>query len=173
MLEAIGWKNWAGTLRQDPYQAVIDLLRGAADIFPFERLTPADFLLHVLPRSSFIVQRAPPLGEPLSAATEDAFTTDLSELLDRGLVTWFGAQAKVAHPPSEKLSAYAAQVCEAIDLLSYFVLPLTRATLLENQDQWLKWLAPLAISASRDPAQDYLKVLALSSTPSGATQRDN
>lgn len=160
MTEAFGWKKWAETLQKAPDRAMTDLLRGAADTYPYERLTPADFLRQVLPRDSFIVHRMPLLGESPTASTEEARTADLSGPLDSGLAAWFGAQAQAEPPPAEKLSAYAAQVCEALDLLNYFVLPHTRSTLSANRDQYLKWLAPLAISDCRDPVKDYLKVLA-------------
>jgi hypothetical protein len=61
----MSWHGWADELRQAPQQAVADLLRGAADISPFERATPHEFLLAILPRDSRILSRAL-LGEPHS-----------------------------------------------------------------------------------------------------------
>ena len=43
----MSWQRWADQLRQAPEQAVADLLSGAADVAPFERLEPHEFLLAV------------------------------------------------------------------------------------------------------------------------------
>ena len=50
----MSWQQWANELRQTPQQAVTDLLRGAADIGPFERASAHEFLLAVLPMISII-----------------------------------------------------------------------------------------------------------------------
>jgi hypothetical protein len=39
----MSWRQWAETLRQTPLQAVTDLLRGAADVTPYERAAPHEF----------------------------------------------------------------------------------------------------------------------------------
>ena len=45
----MSWQAWADALRRDPQQAVGDLLRGAADVGPFERAAPHEMLLAILP----------------------------------------------------------------------------------------------------------------------------
>ena len=104
----MSWQNWAEQLRQAPQQAVNDLLRGAADVAPFERVQPYEFLLAVLPRDSRHVSESR-LGEPAGVSVEDT-TGDLPALLDAGLAAWLQAQRPAALPSSRKLSAYAVQV---------------------------------------------------------------
>lgn len=155
----MSWQRWADELRQEPQQAVVDLLRGAADISPYERVAPHEFLLAVLPRGSRLVNQAL-LGEPHTGSTETDMTADLPALLDTGLSAWLLAQREAALPPARKLGAYAAQVCEALQWPLYFELPKTRAVLLADRALWLHWLGSLTLSAYRDPEYDYWQVLA-------------
>lgn len=155
----MSWQRWAVELRQAPQQAVTDLLRGAADIGPFERIAPHEFLLAVLPRASRNVSGAL-LGEPRSGSTETDASTDLPAHLDAGLAAWLLTQREAPQPPARKLGAYAAQVCEALQWPLYFALPQTRAALQAERALWLKWLASLTLSAYRDPEYDYWQVLA-------------
>lgn len=48
----MSWQAWADALRRDPQQAVGDLLRGAAEVGPFERAAPHEMLLAILPRAA-------------------------------------------------------------------------------------------------------------------------
>ncbi|MDP1644636.1 MAG: hypothetical protein Q8L71_03915 [Thiobacillus sp.] len=155
----MSWQRWADTLRQEPRQAVADLLRGAADISPYERVAPHEFLLAVLPRGNRLVNQTL-LGEPRTGSTETDTTADLPDLLDTGLSAWLLAQREAALPPARKLGAYAAQVCEALQWPLYFALPQTRAVLQADRAQWLRWLSSLTLSAYRDPEYDYWQVLA-------------
>jgi cytochrome c-type biogenesis protein CcmH/NrfG len=155
----MSWQQWADELRQDPQQAIADLLRGAADIGPFERAAPHEFLLAVLPLGSRIVSRTL-LGEPRSAAPEFDPTADLPGYLDSGLAAWLLAQRQAPQPPARKLGAYAAQVCEALQWPLYFALPQARAALRAERALWLTWLGSLALSAYRDPEYDYWQLLA-------------
>lgn len=157
----MSWQHWADELRQEPKQAVADLLRGAADIAPFERVAAHEFLLAVLPRNSRNI-RQPLLGE---RSTETAETdTDLPAYIDTGLSAWLLAQRQVALPPARKLSAYAAQVCEALQWPLFFNLPQTLVALRSERVLWLSWLASLNLSAYRDPEYDYWQVLAAHQT---------
>ena len=79
----MSWRQWAEQLRQSPATAVAALLRGSADISPFDRVDAHEFLLAVLPRSSRLVNQTL-LGEPASRA-DDAECADLPALLDAGL----------------------------------------------------------------------------------------
>lgn len=153
------WHQWAEDLRQSPLQALTDLLRGSADIVPFERASPHDFLLAVLPRSSRIVSRAL-FGETSSGSIDAKTNADLSAHLDIGLSAWLRMQCEAPLPPARKLGAYVAQVCEALQLPLFFVLPNTLASLQENRIKWLQWLRSLTISAFRDPEYDYWQILA-------------
>jgi hypothetical protein len=153
----MSWQRWADELRQAPRQAVADLLRGVADIGPFERVAAHEFLLAVLPRSSRNVSQ-PLLGEPASDATEN--DADLPSYLDTGLADWLLAQRQAPLPPARKLGAYAAQVCEALQWPLYFQLPQVRAALPSDRALWLSWLGSLTLSAYRDPEYDYWQVLA-------------
>lgn len=154
----MSWQNWTNELRQAPPQAVTDLLRGAADIGPFERVAPFEFLLAVLPRASRNVTQTLH-GEPQSdPADED--TADLPALLDAGLSAWLLEKRQAPLPPARKLSAYAAQVCEALQWPLYFKLPQTREVLRADRARWLPWLGSLTLSAYRDPEYDYWQVLA-------------
>ena len=155
----MSWRRWADELRQTPQQAVADLLRGAADIGPFERAAPHEFLLAVLPRDSRSVSRTL-LGEPRSDSTETDATADLPTQLDTGLSAWLLTQRQAPQPPARKLGAYAAQVCEALQWPLYFALPQTRAALQADRALWFKWLGSLTLSAYRDPEYDYWQVLA-------------
>lgn len=152
------WRVWADQLRQTPQAAVTDLLRGAANITPFERVAPHEFLLAVLPRDSRNVRQAL-LGEP-SAATADS-DADLPDCLDQGLAAWLSTQRSAPLPAARKLSAYAAQVCEALQWPLYFQLPQSRALLHAERAQWLQWLSSLTLSAYRDPEYDYWQTLAV------------
>ncbi|MCK9395902.1 MAG: tetratricopeptide repeat protein [Methylobacter sp.] len=155
----MSWRQWADELRQAPRQAVADLLRGAADIGPFERVTPHEFLLAVLPLNSRNVSRVL-LGEPLSTPVETEASADLPGYLDVGLSAWLSAQREAPQPPARKLGAYAAQVCEALQWPLYFALPQTRAVLQADRAQWLQWLGSLTLTAYRDPEYDYWQLLA-------------
>ena len=153
----MSWRQWADELRQAPQQAVTDLLRGAADVGPFERIAPHEFLLAVLPRASRNVSGAL-LGEPDTASTEIA--ADLPAHLDAGLAAWLLAQREAPPPSARKLGAYVAQVCEALQWPLYFALPQTRAALQAARAQWLQWFSSLTLSAYRDPEYDYWQLLA-------------
>ncbi len=155
----MSWHGWADELRQAPQQAVADLLRGAADISPFERATPHEFLLAILPSDSRILSRAL-LGEPRSTAAARDSNTDLPGYLDTGLSAWLMTQREAAKPAARKLGAYADQVCEALQWPLYFELPKTRKALQADRVRWLKWLGSLTLSAYRDPEYDYWQVLA-------------
>lgn len=154
----MSWQQWADELRQEPRQAVADLLRGAADISPYERLAPHEFLLAVLPRGCRLVNQTL-LGEP-PGSTETDTTAGLPDLLDTGLSAWLLAQREAALPPARKLGAYAAQVCEALQWPLYFALPQTLTVLQADRALWLRWLGTLTLSAYRDPEYDYWQVLA-------------
>ncbi|MBS4050939.1 MAG: tetratricopeptide repeat protein [Methylomonas sp.] len=155
----MSWQNWAEQLRQAPEQAVGDLLRGAAEVSPFERVQPYEFLLAILPRDSRHVAGSL-LGEPEGVLVEET-TGDLPARLDAGLAAWLKTQRQTALPQSRKLSAYAAQVCEALQWPLYFKLPETLAVLKAERALWLQWLAKLTLSAYRDPEFDYWQVLAV------------
>jgi hypothetical protein len=155
----MSWQRWGDELRLEPRQAVADLLRGAADISPYERVAPHEFLLAVLPRRSRLVNQTL-LGEPHTGSTETDITADLPDLLDTGLSAWLLAQREAALPPARKLGAYTAQVCEALQCPLYFALPQTRAVLQADRALWLRWLGTLTLSAYRDPEYDYWQVLA-------------
>ncbi|WP_374690740.1 tetratricopeptide repeat protein [Accumulibacter sp.] len=155
----MSWQRWADQLRQAPEQAVTDLLRGATDVAPFERLEPYEFLLAVLPRTSRLVSRAL-LGEPPSPSPGLDPNADLPALVDAGLSAWLLAKRQAAPPPARKLGAYSAQVCEALQWPLYFALPQTCAALQAERVQWLQWLGSLTLSAYRDPEYEYWQVLA-------------
>lgn len=153
----MSWQLWADELRRAPQQAVADLLRGIAQVSPFERAAPHEFLLAILPRSGRRVNR-PLLGEP--ASTSHEADTDLPALLDQGLIAWLLAQRQAPQPPARKLSAYAAQVCEALQWPLYFDLPRTLSAMSAERARWLPWLGSLSLSAYRDPEFDYWQALA-------------
>lgn len=155
----MSWQRWADQLRQAPEQAVADLLSGAADVAPFERLEPHEFLLAVLPRTSRLVSRTL-LGEPASHPPGLDPNADLPSLVDAGLSAWLLAKRQAAPPPARKLGAYTAQVCEALQWPLYFALPQTRAALQAERARWLQWLDSLTLSPYRDPEYDYWQVLA-------------
>lgn len=155
----MSWPIWAEQLRKAPEQAVTDLLRGSADISPFERLEPHEFLLAVLPRSSRLVTSRL-LGEPLSDSTQNEPYGDLPAHLDAGLVAWLHNKRCATPPTPRKLAAHVAQVCEALQWPLYFTLPNTRAALQNERWQWLQWLRSLTLSAYRDPEYDYWQALA-------------
>jgi len=154
----MSWPRWVDALRLEPQQAVADLLRGAADISPYERVAPHEFLLTVLPHGSRLVNQTL-LGETRTGSTETDLSADLPALVDTGLSAWLLAQREATLPPARKLGAYAAQVCEALQWPLYFVLPQTRAALRLERAQWLRWLGTLTLSAYRDPEYDYWQVL--------------
>ncbi len=153
----MSWRQWAEALRQAPLQAVTDLLRGAADITPYERVAPHEFLLAVLPRSRRVVQERL-LGEPDGTAQEADL--DLPTCLDAGLRDWLQAQRQAPLPKGRKFAAHAAQVCEALQWPLYFDLPQSRAALRADRALWLQWTTRLTLSAYRDPEYDYWQVLA-------------
>lgn len=158
----MSWRQWAEQLRQSPATAVAALLRGSADISPFDRVDAHEFLLAVLPRSSRLVNQTL-LGEPASRA-DDAECADLPALLDAGLSEWLQQQRQAAPPSARRLSAYAAQVCQALQWPLYFQLPATLAALRHTGGGWLGWCASLTVSAFRDPEYDYWQVLAAQQT---------
>ncbi len=153
----MSWRLWIADLRSAPQQAVADLLRGAAPVSPFERAAPHEMLLAVLPRSGRRVNRQL-LGEPVAISNEG--DADLPVLLDQGLSAWLLAQRQAVLPPARKLSAYAAQVCEALQWPLFFDLPGSMTVLRTERAQWLPWLGSLSLSAYRDPEFDYWQALA-------------
>lgn len=155
----MSWQQWADELRQNPQQGVADLLRGAADIGPFERAAPHEFLLAVLPRYSRSSYKEL-LGEPHLDTSGANTVADLPAHLDAGLSAWLLMQSQAPLPSSRKLGAYSAQVCEALQWPLYFALPQTRVLLQSNRAQWIRWLASITLSAYRDPEYDYWQVLA-------------
>ena len=162
----MNWQTWIDELRHDPQQAVTDLLRGAAPIHPFERVAPYEFLLAVLPRNCRRVTRSL-LGEPLSTALATDLSADLSNLLDQGLTAWLLSQCQAPLPAARKLSAYAAQVCEALQWPLYFDLPQSLAALQAERARWLPWVGSLTLTAYRDPEFDYWQVLAVQQPDDG------
>jgi tetratricopeptide (TPR) repeat protein len=134
-------------------------LRGAADVSPYERIEPHDFLLAVLPLGSRLVSRSL-LGEPPAAAADLDPTADLPACLDAGLAAWLRAQRQAPLPPARKLGAYSSQVSEALQWPLYFALKQSRAVLHEDRALWLQWLGSLTLSAYRDPEYDYWQELA-------------
>ena len=159
----MSWHTWVDELHRNPSQAVADLLRGAASISPFERVTPHEFLLAVLPRGSRQVNRRL-LGEPESESLSPDPTADLPALLDQGLSAWLLAQRQASLPAPRKLSGYVAQVSEALQWPLYLALPHTRAALQAERAHWLGWLGALTLTAYRDPEFDYWQVLAAQQT---------
>lgn len=157
----MSWRSWTDDLRSAPQQAVADLLRGAASVSPFERATPHEMLLAVLPRSGRRINRRL-LGEPVATSNEG--DADLPALLDQGLSAWLLAQRQAVLPPARKLSAYSAQVCEALQWPLFFDLPGSMTALRAERARWLPWLGSLSLSAYRDPEFDYWQALAARQT---------
>ncbi|AJK45300.1 tetratricopeptide repeat protein [Burkholderia plantarii] len=155
----MNWQHWANQLRQYPEQAVGDLLGGMADITPFERLEPREFLLAVLPRVSRLVPRTL-LGEPVSSTPNPDPNADLPALVDAGLSRWLLARRQAALPTARKLGAYVAQLCEVLQLPLYFALPQTLSVLQAERRSWLQYLSSLTLSPYRDPEYDYWQALA-------------
>ena len=131
----MGWNTWDEMMRQTPEKAVADLLRGAADISPYERASPHEFLLSLLPRSSRTVTRRL-LGEPSATGPEPDPMADLPGLLDQGLASWLLTQRQLPSPPPHKLISYAAQIHEALQLPLYFIMPLSNKVL-QTEGPWL------------------------------------
>ena len=152
------WKLWAEELKKTPLQAVSDLIRGAADIAPFERLTPHEFLLTVLPVESRTHVNS--LTGSRQIHTVCPATQHLVDYLDKGLAEWLMIQQYSDYPSPKKLSAYAHQVSDALQWPLYFKLPRSRSILVANRACWLKWLSSLTLSAFLDPEYDYWQVLA-------------
>ena len=154
-------EKWAQVLRDDSTKGVADLLRGAARIEPFERLSATEFLLGVLPVGCRVAPRKPLLGEPNLPylAAHDPFA-DLHDFLDAGLAAWFLSQRSEPLPPSQKRMAYAAQVSQALQLPLYFLLPQTVKVLQLDAESWMAWLNALKVTSLLDPEYDYWQVLA-------------
>ena len=150
----MSWQHWAEELRENPVQAVTDLLRGAANVGPYERAAPHEFLLAVLPLTCR-AEHVERLGERRAATIGFDSTIGLASFLDTGLAAWLTTQRDARLPSARKLSAYAAQVCEALQWPLYFALPQSQAVLRAGRAQWLQWLASLTLSAFRDPEYDY------------------
>lgn len=149
---------WLDLLREDPSKAVAQLLSGAASVVPFERARPHEFLLAVLPRNSRRVS-ARPLGDE-STTVAGAPGDHLKLALDKGLQAWLLARRGDPLPAARKLSAFAAQVCEALQWPLYFDLPNSLAALKAERAQWLVYCQSLSLSAYRDPEFDYWQILA-------------
>lgn len=153
--------TWSEQLRAQPAVAVHELLSGAISVSPYERAAPHEFLLALLPRATRRI-REKLLGEPTQAAGPSAAEPEfnLKTQIDSGLKTWLLANRARPLPQARKLSAYAAQVSEALQWPAYFDLPQTVEALKSERAQWLVWLEKLEISAYRDPQYDYWQLLA-------------
>jgi hypothetical protein len=154
---------WLGQLTQDPAQAVADLLRGAAAIAPYERASPHEFLLAVLPRASRRV-RGRLLGDRGQDALGETDDARLGDLIDQGLSIWLTLLRSRPLPAARKLSAYVAQVCEALQWPLFFDLPRSVTALKTERAQWLAYFQSLTLSAYRDPEFEYWQVLASAQT---------
>lgn len=159
----MNWLAWVDQLRQTPEHAVADLLRGAATVAPYERAEAHEFLLAVLPRTARRVTE-PLVGEPARNAVLPEPRADLPALVDRGLTAWLQTHIQTPLPTARKLSAYAAQTCEALQWPLYFQLPFTVAALRAPRTQWLAHFDKLILSSYRDPEYDYWQVLAAHQT---------
>ncbi|EGQ5286712.1 hypothetical protein F6U00_001227 [Enterobacter hormaechei] len=156
----MSWHVWVEELKLNPILAVTDLLRGAAEVTPFERVTPHEFLLAILPRQNRITLKEKLLGEP-DVKGNIAECNNLHDLLDQGLSEWLGEKLATPLPAPRKLAGFSKQVCEALQWPLYFSLPKTRQILSSNRAKWLQWFKSLAISSYRDPEFDYWQVLAV------------
>ncbi len=152
------WQKWVEDLQASPIQSVGSLLRGSAEVSPFERVSPHDFLLAILPASNRNVSMKL-IGDPSSASIETR-SHDILPYLDSGLSAWLKVQQVAPLPDPRKLSSYTSQVCEALQLPLYFSMPETFETLKKDRARWLQWLRVLNISAFRDPEFDYWQILA-------------
>lgn len=155
----MSWMNWAEELRKNPELAVTNLLRGSADISPFERSEPYEFLLSILPPVDRNIS-ASPLGVRTSKINNNYETTDLGNYLDQGLVGWLTKERQRTNILPKKLSAYSAQICEALQWPVIFKLPESVAVLKKDRAIWIKWLNTATVSAFRDPEYDYWQLLA-------------
>jgi cytochrome c-type biogenesis protein CcmH/NrfG len=155
----VTWHVWADQLRRMPNEAVDELLRGSAEITPFERVAPHEFLHAVLPRDARVVSSLL-LGESRDRDEDAHATADLAAHLDAGLTTWLLSQRERRLYSPRKLDAHVAQICEALQLPLYFSLPQTRAALRDERAQWIKWLSALSLSEYRDPEYEYWQLLA-------------
>lgn len=166
----MAWNQWANSLLQEPKQAVTDLLRGVADILPYERAGTIEFLLAVLPRESRTVQTRL-LGEPAAAleGKEPLAGSSYVEKLDDGLVAWLMEQQGRDDPPVKKIASYAAQFCDAFQCPMYFVLPKTSKLLLESGVSWDSWFDLFATAGQTGPDRIYrqLQDLALKESKQG------
>ena len=152
---------WIEQLRSHPKVAVGDLLSGAARISPYDRAPAHEFLLAILPRSCRRVSQQL-LGAPPGDASHELTgqSLDLRAQIDLGLSQWLLEQRERSLPVARRLSAYAAQVSEALQWPVYFEFPQSVAALKADRAQWLAWLDKLVISTYRDPQYDYWQVLA-------------
>lgn len=152
---------WIEQLRSHPKVAVGELLSGAASISPYDHAPAHEFLLAILPRSCRRVSQKL-LGAPQSDASHELTgqSLDLRAQIDLGLSQWLLEQREHSLPVARRLSAYAAQVSEALQWPVYFEFPQSVAALKADRAQWLAWLDRLVISAYRDPQYDYWQVLA-------------
>lgn len=141
-----GLSLWMDELDRSPETAVDDLLRGLADITPFERAGAADTLVTVFG----------------ALPAEDS----RRQALDEALAAWLAARR--GEGPEVRcergMSRYIEELIEALTAVSRLRLPGTADRLRASFASFRDWLTPLALGRGQDPALELWRIMALMQT---------
>lgn len=138
---------WLGHFKRDPAGALDELLRGIADVAPYERAEPVDVLLALF--------GSLPKEDPPWLA------------LDRALSSWLVSRRKDDPEVRRRygLSRYVDELIQALVAVYRLPLPETAAMLHRELTSFDVWLHDLYLGPARDPAGELWRVMA-------QTQRD-
>ena len=132
---------WLSSFRSDPEQALDELLRGVADIAPYERAEASDVLVMFF-------------GHPEEAQREK---------LDFALVNWIKTryQDDLQIRREHGLNRYVAELIQALSAAQRLPLPHTIDYLRTHFGTIIRWLGPLYLAPARDPAGELWRLMAL------------
>ncbi|MBC7951728.1 MAG: tetratricopeptide repeat protein [Rhodospirillaceae bacterium] len=133
---------WLGRFTAAPEDEFSKLLAGHADIFPYDRADIPDAA-----RSLF--------G---SLAAEDPARAALGQTI----LAWLERRRRAPFPTDRSaLQRALREICEAFEIVSYLEVTDAAVTLRRRFPLWNEWVAPLALSTSRDARAAYWRMLAL------------
>jgi len=133
--------RWLAWFTEAPAAALDALLRGAADVAPYERADPDDLLVLFL-------------GGPEHR---------LRALLDEAMTEWITARYRdnAATRREHGVSRYVGELHYALSAVMRLTLPKTIRHLQQQLDPYLHWLESLYLAPSRDPGGQLWTVVAL------------
>ena len=140
-------ESWLATFRDDPNQAVADLISGRAGTHVHAQLDMPELLYHTFP------QHRPDDRRRLDAALRDWMLNMQSEHAEQ--IGKLGS------------SVLAKRLVDALAAIHLLDLPISREHVRSHLDEWLRWLEPLRLAPDRDPALECWRVISRNQPDTG------